>query len=212
MHVIEIAAQLIKSGEVVAFPTETFWGLAADPRNQEAIDMLIKLKVRPPDKGISLIVANSHIAGSLIALERNTERERFKRLTTTFWPGPLTLVANPSHLAREQLYQRVFAPDGSLALRVSSLAEALKLAELSGGIITATSANPSEQKPAMTSDEVRKYFTETFVCEIPLTNLEDEFTNVGLSEPSTILDIRGSSMKIIREGAISEKLLYQSLE
>lgn len=195
---VEKAGESIRLGRVVAYPTETFWGLAADPLNAEAVEELVVLKSRPPEKGIPLIAETSASALRLARLDPEVV-SAISLLTDRFWPGPLTLVFSPSDWALKSLSSRVYAPDGSIAVRVSSGDLARKLAKCASGLITSTSANPAEAEPPRCPAEVTGYFPELdYVCE----KTEDVVSGEQVL-PSTILDVRQRPFRVLRLGAIS---------
>jgi L-threonylcarbamoyladenylate synthase len=134
----------------VCFPTETTYGLAADIRSRAAIDALVALKGRDPQAPFGLIAAD---ADQVRALAR-VWPEAAASLARAHWPGPLTLVVP----ARADLFEELVGPSGGVGVRVSSNACASDLARGLGAAITATSANPSGQPPALTVAEARSYF------------------------------------------------------
>lgn len=182
------------AGELVAYPTETFYGLAVDPRNSVAVARLLDIKGRDVGAGISLILDSALRLDQFIASETSEIKEQRLELQARFWPGPLTLVIQPNAKARELFSPEIFAEDGSLALRQSPVVLASELAKLCGGAITATSANPRGEEPAKSAAEVQAYFPDIFVLS--------EYAEHG-KEPSTIVDVRNLPFKILREGAIS---------
>lgn len=191
-------------GEAVGFPTETVYGLGADPRSNHAVEQIFVLKGRDEGKGLPLIVdCPARIEGWIGNEEKQTQAMR-QKLTERFWPGPLTIVFSPNSDATKHFSKHIFAVDGSLAVRVSSLASARSLAEALDGAITATSANPQGHPPAKTAVEVQQYFPALLVLE------EVELTSKG-DLPSTILDIRSLPFRILREGAISQGELQKWL-
>ena len=124
----------MRSGEVIAYPTETLYGLGADPRNPKALEKLFSLKPRDQKMGITLIADESFSPPGSLA----------KDLAKKHWPGPLTMVME----LEEQFADGIAAPDGSVAVRVSTSELARGLAKAAGGFITATSVNPHGQPPA----------------------------------------------------------------
>ena len=131
--VIAEAAGILRRGGIVAYPTDTLYGLAVDPRNDAAVGRLFSLKGRDAAAAIALIAADpsqAERAGRFGPVER--------RLAAAFWPGPLTIVVP----ARCQAVQRL-APRGTVGVRVPAHAVARALAAALGECITATSANRS---------------------------------------------------------------------
>ncbi len=179
------AVRLLKEGGIVAYPTETFYGLGVKFDNEQALLNLFELKDRPEGKPFSLIIADKEqlkdIAGPLSPAADELIRQH--------WPGPLTLV-----LEALPGLSRYIAPNGTVAVRVPGQSMALELARMCGFAITATSANPSGQAPANTAQKVSEYFPEGI----------DLLLGKGATpgEPaSTIVDLTGQVPRVLREGA-----------
>lgn len=147
---LDRAAAIIKKGGVVAFPTETYYGLAVDPFNEEALETLFRLKRRSRSKPILVLIKD---AGQLSLLTPDIP-PLFQPLISRFWPGPLTLVFQ----ALAGLSARLTGNTGTVGARISSNPTAKLLAEKTGIPITATSANISGRPPATTSAEIREQF------------------------------------------------------
>lgn len=141
------ACAVLRAGGVVAFPTETYYGLAVDPFNQAALSRLFALKGRSFDKPFPLIVDNPSQL-SLLAAEIPAA---FDMLMARFWPGPLTLVFPGAGSLPEMLS----GERGTIGVRVSSHPVARRLVRGFGRPITATSANLSGHQPAVAADGVR---------------------------------------------------------
>jgi L-threonylcarbamoyladenylate synthase len=181
------AISALRSGGVVAFPTETFYGLAVDPRLTFAVTKLFELKRRLPDQAIPLIAANmqqviEHV-GTITPLA--------KRLAVRGWPGPLTLIIPASAVISVDIHMST----GRVAVRVPADAIACALASQAGHAITSTSANISGNAPASTADAVVAAFGEDIDVLIDAGP-----TPGGL--PSTIVDATGSKPVLVRAGAI----------
>ena len=183
---VAAAAAAIVRGEVVAFPTETFYGLAVDALNEAALARLRALKGRETEKAFSLLISSREMLSSLCS-EISPLAER---LMAQHWPGPLTL-ALP---ARPGLPAAIVA-DGCVAVRVSPhpLAQALVVAL--GRPITATSANPAGAPPSRTASEVAVYFAA------PICSILDGGATPG-GRPSTLARVRGERVEILRRGAV----------
>jgi len=179
------AAAAIRRGEVVAFPTETYYGLAVDALDIAALHRLFALKGRDSEKASALLVADLAMFASLCA----EVPARARDLAAAHWPGPLTL-ALP---ARSGLPAAIVR-DGFVAARVSSHKLAQALVEAVGRPITATSANPAGSPPPRGAAEVRAHFAEG------LHLLEGGETPGG--PPSTLVRLRGDDVEILRRGAI----------
>lgn len=188
------ALDLLADDRLVAFPTETAWGLAARATSVAAIDRLRAFKGRRDDKVFSVLVDAPEHAGDVAAGWGEPERA----LAEAFWPGPLTLVVK----CGQQLVPGVAAPDGSVGLRCSSHPVAAALAggarRRGLGPVTATSLNRSGDPPARNRAEAER------VCgnEIPMLDGE-----AGGEATSTVVDTRGGSLRVLREGAIRREEL-----
>jgi L-threonylcarbamoyladenylate synthase len=185
---LEEAARLVRSGGLVAFPTETYYGLAADPFSDTALGKLFTLKGRPPGKPILTLIES---IGQLPRLTTEIP-DLFRPLMDRFWPGPLTLVFK----ARPELSSHLTGGGSTVGVRVSSHPLAQELANRAGGIITATSANLSGQSPAASAEEVAAHFEHGL----------DLILNGGRTEggkPSTILGMKAGQLVILREGMVA---------
>jgi L-threonylcarbamoyladenylate synthase len=144
------AVAALRRGEVVCFPTETTYGLAADIGQRVALERLVALKGRGAATPFGLIVADADSAASLARVWPMRARELAER----HWPGPLTLVVP----ARADLPAEIVGPGGGVGVRVSSHPLAAALVRELGGPITATSANPAGGRPALSVEEARAFF------------------------------------------------------
>ena len=141
------AAKLLASGGVVAFPTETWYGLAVDPFDPQALSRLFAVKARPPEKPV-LVLIGSHRDLDLLV---SGIPEPYFALMEQFWPGPLTLVFP----ARKELPRQLTAGSETIAIRYSPHPVAQALVTCYGRPITATSANRSGQPACASAAEVR---------------------------------------------------------
>lgn len=184
---IEKAITILEAGGVVAFPTETFYGLAADATNEKAVDRIFEIKGRSFNNPIALIISKEN---DLDLLTDNIPEEA-KKLMAAFWPGPLTLVfkASPS------VSPRLTAGTGKIGIRISSHPIAHALAAGLGRPITATSANLSGGRECTTAEEVRGQ-----MANAQLTVIDGGPTLGGRG--STFLDVTVDPLVLLREGAI----------
>jgi L-threonylcarbamoyladenylate synthase len=180
------AAAAIRRGEIVAYPTETFYGLAVDGLDPAALDRLFTLKGRDGEKASALLVTDLAMFATLCTEVPIRARE----LAAAHWPGPLTLAlpARPD-LPAGIVYQ------GFVAARMSSHPLAEALVALAGHPITATSANPAGGAPARTAAEVRDHFG------LGAFHLLDGGQTPG-GAPSTLVRLRGNQVEVLRQGAI----------
>lgn len=186
MNTLNLAADLIKQGKLVVFPTETVYGLAADPMNVEAVEKVLKAKGRDEEKGLP-ILASSLEAIESIAMVNIQARV----LAKAYWPGPLTLVIPKL----ETLPSIVTGGRDTVAVRIPQNQIAFLLAELSNGLIIGTSANISGNPSPNTAEE----------ADQQIGSLVDLILDGGPAQwgvPSTILDLTQSPPKIIREGPL----------
>ena len=190
------AADALMAGAIVAYPTDTLYGLGVDPTLAPAVERLCRLKTRSAHAGIPLVAATlaqvESAAGGLPPLGR--------RLAARYWPGPLTLVFEPA----AAFAAGVCAADGSVAIRVPSAPAARRLAALCGGPITATSANRAGRPPAATAAEVAAGLGAAVALVV-------DGPAALTGPPSTIVDVRGSDARLIREGAVAWERVLQSL-
>jgi L-threonylcarbamoyladenylate synthase len=187
---IVAAAAVLRRGEVVAFPTETYYGLAADALDDGALARLFALKGRGAEKASALLVTDMAMFAELCA----EVPARALELAAAHWPGPLTL-ALP---ARPGLPAAI-VHQGFVAARVSSNELAFALVRAAGRPITATSANPAGAPPARTAAEVRGHF-EKAVQTGRLHLLDGGETPGGA--PSTLVRLQGGNLEILRQGQI----------
>jgi L-threonylcarbamoyladenylate synthase len=190
-------ADAIKSGGIVAVPTDTLYGLAVDPRDSCAVARLFEVKGRPAAAAVPIVAADVDQvragAGRMTALA--------ERLAARFWPGPLAIVLD----AHRDLVAGVRAADSSVAVRVPSHAVPRAIAHSLGGPLTATSANRSGSPPAADAASVLRAFGADL----------DAVVDAGPAPggaPSTIVDARGEEPRLVREGAIAWAAVLESLK
>ena len=181
------AAAVIRGGGIVAFPTETHYGLGAAYHDVAALKKLFTLKRRPEEKPVPLIAGNEKALG-LVARQLD---DRAVGIIKRFWPGPLTLLLP----AREGLPRLLTAGTGTVAVRMPGKSFALELARTLEFPITATSANISGSPPADDAAGVTGYFGEG------LDLLVDGGRTPG-GAPSTIIRLSGETTILVRQGQI----------
>lgn len=187
---IRYAADQIRAGQVLGMPTDTFYGLAADPFNLRAVDRVYEIKSRSRHKPLSLLIEDVDQAAELA----KPLPEEFRALAKKFWPGPLTMIVK----AASRLPLKVTANTGNVALRVPNAKIPLAVVQAAGIPITATSANLSGETECTTAEAVR----EQLGVRIPI------IVDGGTSPreiASTIIDLTDEEArwKVIREGAIA---------
>ncbi|GAA0564142.1 L-threonylcarbamoyladenylate synthase [Halomonas salifodinae] len=164
----------LRSGGVIAYPTEAVWGLGCDPDNEQALTALLRLKARDPAKGMILIAGDIAQFGPWL---QGLDPALHAPLVAS-WPGPNTWLV-PDNGRSHPL---VRGGHRSVALRVSDHPLVAELCAAFGGPIVSTSANPAGEPPALSAGQVQDYFGESLaaVVEGPLG---------GLDQPSTIRDL-----------------------
>jgi len=190
------ACEVLRRGGLVAFPTESFYGLAADPGRDDALRRLFAVKRRSPDQPLLLLVpARESVSGYTVRIPPSAGR-----LMERFWPGGLTLVFE----ALPSVSPLLTAGTGAIGLRLSSHPLATALARRFGTAITGTSANPSGRPPACTAREVAAFLA----CE-PALILDGGSTPGGPG--STVLDVTLDPPHVLREGQVSREALAACL-
>ena len=187
------AARIIASGGVIAFRTDTFYGLGADPLNPSAIRKIKELKGREDGKPILLLISDDDQVDRFIQ-----QSEFFKLVARGHWPAPLTLIG----AARPEVASELTAGTNSLGVRLPDDDSVRALVRACGGALTATSANVSGQPPARTAQEVARYFPTGI-------DLIVDAGEATATEPSTVLDVSKSEPRLVREGAISRDELKE---
>ena len=191
------AIEALKKGSIVAYSTETFYGLGVKFDLEDSLKNLCCIKRRPGDKAIPLIFGDRR----LLPLVAESVSQNALLLMEKFWPGPLTLLLR----AKKNLSKYVTAGTGRVAVRIPGSSLGLALVQKASFFITATSANPSGMIPARDADTVIRYFEDKVDIVI------DGGSTHG-SLPSTIVDVTGKSIEILREGAISKEALSKFLK
>src|SRR6266581_911326 len=187
------AGEVVRGGGVIAFPTETFYGLGVDPFNVPAVQRLYDLKGRSPQTSPILVLIRSRRELRALVSEITPAAER---LMQACWPGPLTLVFR----AVEAVPSVLTSGTGTIGVRLSAYPDVQRVLEVIGGPLTGTSANRTGQPPATTAAEVER----AFGADIDLI-VNGGPTPGGL--PSTVLDTTVSPPRLIREGCVAQTVL-----
>lgn len=182
----------LTEGGVVAFPTETAYGLAASATDARSIERIYAIKGREKEKALPLIAA------SIADVERIADiPNELRPLIQRHWPGPLTIVV-PLKKKMVGEFGMVAGRGNTIAIRVSSLELARLLAQAAGGIITATSANISGTPSLYNGDQVRSAFAARATQPTLLLN----GGTLPQRPASTIIAVENGEIKVLREGAI----------
>jgi L-threonylcarbamoyladenylate synthase len=186
------AVSILQRGGIIAYPTETFYGIGVKFDMSASLHRLYWLKRRPREKAMPVIIGDVGALSEIVSPEwlENVPSSTLM-LMKRFWPGPLTLLLP----ARAGLSEYLTAETGMIAVRIPGESFALLLATKAGFPLTATSANISGMPPAENAEMIIQYFGDS------LDLLVDGGRSPG-GMPSTIVDASGDRIKIVREGAI----------
>jgi L-threonylcarbamoyladenylate synthase len=185
----ELASEFLRDGKIVAFATDTVYGIASDASNTKAVEKLYRLKKRDEKKPIAIFLPNLSAAKKIFIFDEISEK-----IAKEFLPGALTLILetnnNSSSLLAANLNQN---NDNSLGFRIVDSFFVKKIFEKFNGFLAVSSANLSNHEPAKSAVEVEKYFPELdlLVC--------GEFSS---KMPSTVAKISKGKITIIRQGSV----------
>jgi L-threonylcarbamoyladenylate synthase len=192
------AVEVLKAGGVIAFPTDTVYGLAVLPWDMDAVARLYEAKLRPSDKPIALLLSDADQLGRVAILPPRF-RCQFRQLITRFWPGGLTLV-----LPKAEIVPDAVSAGPTIGLRVPDLPLARAIIRGAGGALAVTSANLSGQPSPITAQEVEEQLGDRI----------DLILNGGPCRggiPSSILDCTVFPPILLRRGAVSEVALRAAI-
>ncbi|MGD0022505.1 MAG: L-threonylcarbamoyladenylate synthase [Smithellaceae bacterium] len=194
--VLTKAAEIVAGGGVIAYPTETFYGLGVDATNEKAIQKIFAVKGRNFRNPISLIIGQTDDIYSLV----QDVPQAVKKLMATFWPGALTIIFKAS----DGVLPVLTAGTGKIGVRVSGSNAAQAIAQKLGHPLTATSANLSGKPECSRASEVAQQ----------IGNKIDAIVDFGPTtgdKVSTIIDVTCDPPVILREGAISRQAIEKNL-
>ena len=186
--------KVLKGGGVIAFPTDTFFGLGANPYNTKAVDKIYSIKGRDPEKPLLLLI------DSTLKLDGLVEEisEASAKLIESFWPGPLTMLFKPKHTIPKNI------TTGLIGIRQPGNLITRKILAGLNYPLTAPSANVSGEDPTTTAEQVKDR----------LGNKVDLILDAGIcrgGEPSTLVDTTKTPVRLVRAGAINFKSIQESL-
>lgn len=194
--IVNYAAQFIKRGQVVGVPTDTVYGLSADPFNLAAIEQVFQIKGRPETRALPILVSSVEQA---VELARDIP-DTFLELAHKFWPGALTLVIEATH----RLPLKVTGNTGRVALRWPDSRITTALIDATGTPITGTSANLSGFPSCTNADQIVKQLGNRL-------SLILDGGDTGNALASTIVRIDGNDWAVVREGVIPESDIAKAL-
>lgn len=189
-----LAAQALLNGEVIVFPTETVYGVAADALNDEAIDNLISIKERPDNKPFPVMVADLAMA------EQYADLGNARELAKDFWPGPLTLV-----LPARGVLSPACTGNGTIGVRCPHHPVAQAILNIVGIPLAVPSANRAGEPPATTSTEAMRTFRG---YDIAFKIYQQDPT---MGQPTTVLKIEPNTWTILRKGPVSADTIREYL-
>ena len=193
-EIIHQAVEVLRSGGLVAYPTDTVYGLAADPSNDEAVERLFAAKGRDPEQSTPLLIASPHdlaaVAVDVPAFALGLMRE--------FWPGGLTIVLHKA----PAFHSKAIVGD-AVGVRVPDHLVPRELVGLLGSPITGTSANIAGGPEPLTADDVREQLGDR-------VDLVIDGGRCPGGRPSTVVDCTTVPPRIVREGAIGREELVRA--
>ena len=182
----ELAIKALEESKVIAFPTETVMGLGVFFDDFDAYTLLNKIKMRPEDKPYTLMLSDPADISKYAVVD-----ERAEKIIKAFIPGPVTILLK----SKPNIPNYVTHSTGIIGVRVPDMSDIRELIKYVGKPLLVPSANKSGQKPCLTYKEV----IDVFGDEVSFVLKENA---LGLA-PSTIIDLTGEDVKILREGPIS---------
>jgi L-threonylcarbamoyladenylate synthase len=194
--IINRAVEILADGGIIAYPTETFYGLGADATNPKAIQKIFAVKGRNFKNPISLIIGKPDDIYPLV----QDIPESAKKLMAAFWPGALTIVFS----ATDSVSSILTAGSGKIGLRVSSHPGARGIVQKLQRPLTATSANLSGAPECIRASEVADQIGDKIDAIVDLGNTPG-------TTGSTIIDVTCDPAVILREGAINRKTIEKSI-
>jgi len=180
---LAVASQILADGGLVAYPTDTVYGLGCNPFNVKALKRLFKVKGER-DKPLPILASDVESIEKIAFLS-----EKARKIAARFWPGPLTLVLPK----KPALLETATCNLNSVGVRIPKHDVALRIIRLSNGLLVGTSANKTGAKPPCTAQEVAEQLRE----EVDVI-LDGGTTPLGVS--STVVDFTQQKPKILREG------------
>ena len=182
----------LNNHKVIAFPTETVFGLGVFYDDKEAYELLNKIKNRREDKPYTMMLVDVNKINEYAFIN-----DKYLPIISKYMPGSLTILVR----AKENVPSYVTHGTGTIGIRIPSNKEALDLLRFVKKPLLVPSANKADQKPALSADEVKAIFKDEIDIIIP--------GEISSGEPSTIIDLTGDAIKLIRKGPIPLEELNQ---
>ncbi len=199
----ELLTHYLSNNCLAIFPTDTVYGIGCKLGNVNGVDQIFKLKRRPDNFSIAVLVNSTEMAKTLGYFD-----ERYVQLIHTHWPGPLTVVVN-SKIESKQLR---ISKDDSIGIRWPKSTLLDEIISITGPLVT-TSVNLHGQPPATHKKEVVDFLLKIEDANNKETNdgeIAVYLEATSSAQPSTVIDLRNNKVTILREGAIDRKSITQS--
>lgn len=183
---LNAALKALNNHQVIAFPTETVFGLGVFYDDREAYELLNKVKNRREDKPYTMMIDDASKISNYAYLDK-----KYLPIINKYMPGSLTILLR----AKDNVPDYVTHGTGVIGIRIPSNNEALQLLSFVNKPLLVPSANKANQKPALSASEVKEIFKDEIQVIIP--------GEISSGLPSTIVDLTGPQIKLIRQGAIT---------
>ena len=194
---LESSFNLLKKGEIIAMPTDTFYGLSCDPFNKNAVENLFTLKDRDKSKPLPLLISNKNDL-----LKFGVNFFDFKPILDAFWPGPLTIVVKTNY----DFLEGMVKSDGYVGFRVPKLKFAIDLMNLMKSPLTGTSANISGQPETKDINVIKDSLNLKIIKKVVNISCGDE------KSVSTVIKFSSNKIKLLRKGPIKFKQITELLD
>ncbi|MFL2642138.1 MAG: L-threonylcarbamoyladenylate synthase [Dehalococcoidia bacterium] len=194
---LESSFNLLKKGEIIAMPTDTFYGLSCDPFNKNAVENLFNLKDRDKSKPLPLLISNKN---DLLKFDVNFFD--FEPILDAFWPGPLTIVVKTNY----DFLEGMVKSDGYVGFRVPKLKFAIDLMNLMKSPLTGTSANISGQPETKDINVIKDSLNLKIIKKVVNISCGDE------KSVSTVIKFSSNKIKLLRKGPVKLKQIAELLD
>jgi len=194
---LESSFNLLKKGEIIAMPTDTFYGLSCDPFNKNTVENLFTLKDRDKSKPLPLLISNKN---DLLKFDVNFFD--FEPILDAFWPGPLTIVVKTNY----DFLEGMVKSDGYVGFRVPKLKFAIDLMNLMKSPLTGTSANISGQPETKDINVIKDSLNLKIIKKVVNISCGDE------KSVSTVIKFSSNKIKLLRKGPVKLKQIAELLD
>jgi L-threonylcarbamoyladenylate synthase len=194
---LESSFNLLKNGEIIAMPTDTFYGLSCDPFNKNAVENLFNLKDRDKSKPLPLLISNKNDLSKF-----GVNFFDFEPILDAFWPGPLTIVVKTNYNFLEGMVKG----DGYVGFRVPKLKFAIDLINLMKSPLTGTSANISGQPETKDINVIKDSLDLKIIKKVVNISCGDE------KSVSTVIKFSSNKIKLLRKGPVKLKQITELLD